>query len=130
LRRPVAEGRPVAADAARQGEDLHPQIHGRSRMKPDLAHLAWPLFDDAHRRFAEGMAAWAESAVGPLVDHRNADKSVRALVHALGQAGWLKAVVPAAQGGTHQSLDVRTLCLAREILGWHDGLADFAFAMQ
>jgi acyl-CoA dehydrogenase len=28
------------------------------------------------------------------------------------------------------ALDVRTLCLAREILARHDGLADFAFAMQ
>jgi acyl-CoA dehydrogenase len=99
-------------------------------MKPDLAHFAWPFFDDAHKRFAEGISAWAGSAVPPLVDHHDADKSVRALVRALGEAGWLKAVVPAALGGTHQSLDVRTLCLAREILGWHDGLADFAFAMQ
>jgi len=38
--------------------------------------------------------------------------------------------VPAAYGGLSGSLDVRTLCLSREILGWHDGLADFAFAMQ
>jgi acyl-CoA dehydrogenase len=30
----------------------------------------------------------------------------------------------------HPGIDVRTLCLAREILGFHDGLADFAFAMQ
>jgi acyl-CoA dehydrogenase len=99
-------------------------------MNPDLAHLAWPFFDDAHRRLAEDITDWAGKAVAPLVDHHDADKSVRALVRALGEAGWLKAVVPAALGGMHKSLDVRTLCLAREILGWHDGLADFAFAMQ
>ena len=40
------------------------------------------------------------------------------------------AVVPAAHGGLHPRLDVRTLCLAREILAFRDGLADFAFAMQ
>ena len=39
-------------------------------------------------------------------------------------------MVPAEFGGSHPQLDVRTLCLAREILGFHDGLADFAFAMQ
>ena len=33
-------------------------------------------------------------------------------------------------GGLHPVLDVRTLCLAREILAFRDGLADFAFAMQ
>ena len=42
----------------------------------------------------------------------------------------MSAVVPAEFGGSHPQLDVRTLCLAREILGFHDGLADFAFAMQ
>lgn len=99
-------------------------------MTPDRAHLAWPFFDEAHRRFAEGLVAWAAPAVAPLVDHHDADASVRRLVRALGAAGWLKAVVPAAYGGTHPALDVRTLCLAREILGWHHGLADFAFAMQ
>ena len=49
---------------------------------------------------------------------------------ALGEAGFLKAVVPAEHGGLHPRLDVRTLCLAREILAFRDGLADFAFAMQ
>ena len=49
---------------------------------------------------------------------------------ALGEAGFLKAVVPASHGGLHPVLDVRTLCLAREILAFRDGLADFAFAMQ
>jgi acyl-CoA dehydrogenase len=38
--------------------------------------------------------------------------------------------VPAAYGGLYPTFDVRTLCLAREILAYHDGLADFAFAMQ
>jgi acyl-CoA dehydrogenase len=38
--------------------------------------------------------------------------------------------VPQEHGGLHPRLDVRTLCLAREILGFHDGLTDFAFAMQ
>ncbi len=38
--------------------------------------------------------------------------------------------MPAAHGGLAEALDVRTLCLARDILGFHDGLADFAFAMQ
>jgi acyl-CoA dehydrogenase len=96
----------------------------------DLSHLAWPFFDDAHRRFARDLAAWAEREVAPLVDHHDVDASCRKLVRALGDAGWLKAVVPASAGGLYKNLDVRTLCLAREILAWHDSLADFAFAMQ
>jgi acyl-CoA dehydrogenase len=51
-------------------------------------------------------------------------------VRRLGEGGWLKAVVPQAYGGLSPAFDVRTLCLARETLAYHDGLADFAFAMQ
>jgi acyl-CoA dehydrogenase len=96
----------------------------------DLAHLAWPFFDDAHRRFGEELAAWAKQRVDPLVDHADTDQSCRDLVRALGESGWLKAVVPGAYGGLSPHIDVRRLCLAREILAWHDSLADFAFAMQ
>ena len=32
--------------------------------------------------------------------------------------------------GAISEFDVRTLAIAREILAWHDGLADLAFAMQ
>jgi Acyl-CoA dehydrogenase, N-terminal domain len=63
-------------------------------------------------------------------NYNDIDRACRGLVRALGEAGWLKAVVPAAYGGLSQNVDVRALCLAREILAWHDSLADFAFAMQ
>jgi acyl-CoA dehydrogenase len=65
-----------------------------------------------------------------LLPHKNVDAACRALVKALGEAGLLKAVVPAEYGGMRAKLDVRTICLAREILAFHNGLADFAFAMQ
>jgi acyl-CoA dehydrogenase len=91
--------------------------------------LALPFFDDGHRRFAGEIARWADAKLHTL-PHDNVDAACRARVKALGEAGFLKAVVPAAYGGTHAALDVRTLCLAREILGFRDGLADFAFAMQ
>ncbi|MFT3976327.1 MAG: acyl-CoA dehydrogenase family protein [Sphingomonas bacterium] len=38
--------------------------------------------------------------------------------------------MPAAWGGMHETLDVRSLAIIRETLARHDGLADFAFAMQ
>jgi acyl-CoA dehydrogenase len=58
------------------------------------------------------------------------DGSCRRLVVALGRGGWLRAAVPEAYGGLYPGFDVRTLCLARETLAYHAGLADFAFAMQ
>jgi len=96
----------------------------------DLAHLDWPFFTELHRRFAPALGQWAAREVAPHIDHTDVDRSCRALVRALGEAGWLKAVVPAVYGGLSDQLDVRTLCLAREVLAWHDSLADFAFAMQ
>lgn len=97
---------------------------------PDLAHLQWPFFEEAHREFARGLSEWSAREIDKHVDHANVDRSCRALVRALGDAGWLRAVVPTAYGGLSQQIDVRRLCLAREILAWHDSLADFAFAMQ
>ena len=91
--------------------------------------LAWPFFDDGHRRFSDALADWADATL-PSLPHDDIDAACRARVAALGAAGFLKAVVPAEHGGLHPRLDVRTLCLAREILSFRDGLADFAFAMQ
>lgn len=96
----------------------------------DLAHLDWPFFTDLQRGFARDLAVWANGEVASRVDHGDVDRSCRTLVRALGEAGWLKAVVPGSHGGLSERLDVRTLCLAREVLAWHDSLADFAFAMQ
>ncbi|QCK86321.1 acyl-CoA dehydrogenase family protein [Phreatobacter aquaticus] len=92
--------------------------------------LALPFFDDAHRAFADRLGTWAEATVPGLVDHHDVDGSCRRLVTALGEAGFLKACVPGDQGGLRAALDVRTLCIARATLGYVDGLADFAFAMQ
>src|ERR1700737_4422099 len=91
--------------------------------------LTWPFFDDGHRGFADQLTRWADATL-PALPHDDVDAACRARVKALGEAGFLKAVVPAEQGGLYPRLDVRTLCLAREILAFRDGLADFAFAMQ
>jgi len=91
--------------------------------------LSWPFFDDGHRRFAEGLARWADATL-PALPHDDVDAACRARVKAMGEAQILKAVVPAEHGGLFPRLDVRTLCLARELLAFRDGLADFAFAMQ
>ncbi len=91
--------------------------------------LDWPFFEESHRAFAAELSGWADSYLADL-PHDDVDEACRARVAALGAAGFLKAAVPAAYGGLTDKLDVRTLCLAREILAAHDGLADFSFAMQ
>ena len=99
---------------------------------PDRTFLAWPFFEARHRDFAAGLEEWARAVVAPHAseEERDVDGTCRTLVRLLGEAGWLRACVPAAHGGLEERLDTRMLCLAREILARHSGLADFAFAMQ
>jgi acyl-CoA dehydrogenase len=95
--------------------------------------LTWPFFDEEHRAFAAALVRWADAALPTLPGGEEGDAldaACRSRVKALGEAGFLKAVVAAEHGGLHSRLDVRTLCLAREILAARDSLADFAFAMQ
>jgi acyl-CoA dehydrogenase len=90
------------------------------------SHLDWPFFDDRHRRLAAALERWSDANLP--VNHGDVDTACRELVARLGRDGWLahSAIDPESRA----SLDVRTLCLIREILARHDGLADFAFAMQ
>lgn len=91
----------------------------------DKSFLDWPFFEPRHRLFAQQLETWAGTAVASL-DHTDVYQACRTLVSDLGQAGWLSVTAVSDD----EPLDVRTLCLAREILARHDGLADFAFAMQ
>jgi len=113
--------------------------------------LEWPFFEPGHRELAERLDAWALTHVAQRAhaeDRASVDGACRALVRELGLAGWTRYSVPYAarptagqqpSPGQHASpgqhpapaqFDVRALALIRETLAWHDGLADFAFAMQ
>jgi acyl-CoA dehydrogenase len=95
----------------------------------DRTFLDWPFFDDSHRRLADELDAWCTANL--TGEHgADIDAACRELVGKLGAGGWLGYCVPAAWGGVHETLDVRSLALIRETLARHDGLADFAFAMQ
>ena len=99
------------------------------------AHLAWPFFETSHRDFKASLQDWTTQQFAGLHGHdesRDAiDKECVSLVKALGQGGWLKpAIAGKAHGGASEVIDTRTICLLREELAWHHGLADFAFAMQ
>ena len=90
----------------------------------DRTFLSWPFLDDHHRDLADRLEEWCTANLP--VDHTAVDAACRDLVRRLGDDGWLAHT--AADAGDR--LDVRTLCLVRETLARHDGLADFAFAMQ
>jgi acyl-CoA dehydrogenase len=96
----------------------------------DRTYLDWPFFDVPQRRLAADLDAWAAENVAHLHHGSDIDTLCRELVASLGRAGWLRHCVPAAYGGASAEIDSRSLCIARETLARHEGLADFAFAMQ
>jgi alkylation response protein AidB-like acyl-CoA dehydrogenase len=95
-----------------------------------LEHLQWPFFEARHRDFATALDTWAATEVRDA-HGADVDALCRRLVRQLGDAGWLRHVVAGTTfGGATDQIDTRMLCLARETLARHAGLADFAFAMQ
>src|SRR3546814_1602480 len=96
----------------------------------DTSFLTWPFFDDHHRTLASDLTAWCEAELTAPHDEHDIDGQCRDLLERLARGGWLRYAVPAAYGGVHPDLDVRSLCLIRETLARYSGLADFVFAMQ
>ncbi|WP_240325483.1 acyl-CoA dehydrogenase family protein [Sphingomonas mesophila] len=86
--------------------------------------LDWPFFAPEHRDLANRVHSWCGDQ--PMTHPVDLDPHCRSLVANLGAAGLLDHAV--AQYG--QPPSVRALAVTRAALAYHDGLADFAFAMQ
>lgn len=95
----------------------------------DQTFLNWPFFDQAHRELVSELDLWAKKNIHDHVhDDADVDQDCKDLVRNLATGGWLKHSV--SINALSQQLDVRSLCLIRETLARHSGLADFTFAMQ
>jgi len=96
----------------------------------DTSYLDWPFFEPPHRELAHALDVWAAEHIAQDHGH-DVDAECRALVKSLGAGGWLRhAIAGTAEGGAGDTIDTRAICLIRETLARHSGLADFAFAMQ
>jgi acyl-CoA dehydrogenase len=95
-------------------------------------HLDWPFFEPRHKALAADLDRWARAEVSaPHGNDKDVDQICRRLAHQLGEAGWLKYAVGGTQyGACADVIDTRSICLIRETLAQHSGLADFVFAMQ
>lgn len=96
----------------------------------DSSYLEWPFFEPEHRLLQAKLDAWARQNIAQT-HGQNVDQVCRDLVGQLAAGGWLNhAIAGTAYGATENQIDTRALCLIRETLARHAGLADFAFAMQ
>jgi acyl-CoA dehydrogenase len=96
----------------------------------DMSCLDWPFFEPRHRELAHSLDDWARQHIAHAHGD-DVDAECRALVRQLGDGGWLRhAVAGTEHGGAGEAIDTRSICLVRDTLARHSGLADFAFAMQ
>jgi alkylation response protein AidB-like acyl-CoA dehydrogenase len=99
----------------------------------DTQYLDWPFLEPRHKELALSLERWAHEHINdsPHARGQETDDACRALVKKLGAADWIRyAVGGVAYGGSAETIDTRGICLIRETLARHSGLADFAFAMQ
>ncbi|HJS75748.1 MAG TPA: acyl-CoA dehydrogenase family protein [Vicinamibacteria bacterium] len=89
------------------------------------AFLDWPFFEERHRALRERLLRFLPDRLADI-DDTDDRKASRTFVERLAQDRFLDYAVP--QAG--ERLDVRSLCVIRETLAHHHGLADFAFALQ
>lgn len=101
----------------------------------DRSYLDWPFFDEKHAGLVSELDAWAEREIAPLAAdigeaRDSVDAACREILARLAHGHWTEFVVPGAFGGRYSTIDARALCLLRETLARHCGLADFVLAMQ
>src|SRR5215510_14098911 len=90
-------------------------------------HVRWPLFEARHFDLATRFAQWASVNLRPYEADEGGDgKAARAIFAALGRDGWLRSTSTSdGQGGV---LDLRGVCLLREICGQSSAMADVALS--
>jgi acyl-CoA dehydrogenase len=96
--------------------------------------LELPLFEPAHRSLGAEAERWAAAAFAAPRGHDETraaiDARCREILGLLAAAGLTRYCVRREFGGALEDFDARAICLIRETLAYHDGLADFVFAMQ
>lgn len=92
---------------------------------PDV--LTLPLYEDAHRALAAEIGQWCADRAEAWATLDTTDPAAvgRSLLTELGRAGWLRHLDP-----DQPDSDLRSLCLRRQALAYHEDLADFAYSVQ
>jgi acyl-CoA dehydrogenase len=103
---------------------------------PATGAVALPFLEPHHLEVADGLAAWCTANEPLWTGGAPVEEQCRAILAQLGADGWLSFVTGPQPGRGpdpatgERGWDLRSICLAREILAHADDLADFAFSIQ
>jgi acyl-CoA dehydrogenase len=94
----------------------------------DLRHLNWPFFDETHRTDAMAFENWVSSHLREFENDEGGDgAAARIIFERFGLAGWLEKSL-GSKGASDCKIDLRTVCLMREICGYSSAIADVALS--
>jgi acyl-CoA dehydrogenase len=96
---------------------------------PTITPTEWPFFEPRHRRFAEDFRSWVASHLGDFESDEGGDgRPAREIFRLLAADGWLGPTVAPNPGGSNQRMDLRRVCLMREMLAYSSAMADVGFS--
>ena len=99
----------------------------------DRSFLSWPFLEARHPDLYDRVEAWARPILGSCTAKMRSSVAAAATVRRSSRELGNRAAGDRhrrREGTFHGPLDARSLCICREVLARHGGLADFAFAMQ
>lgn len=89
--------------------------------------FAWPFLETTHRGFATAFEGWADTELAAFEADEGGDgTAAREIFRRLGAANWLAATL--AKGSAEGRIDLRHVCLLREVLAYRSAIADVAFS--
>jgi acyl-CoA dehydrogenase len=96
----------------------------------DLTHLSWPFFNDGQRADAQAFENWASNHLGQFESDEGGDGvAARRIFEMLAQSNWLrKTMTSDAPAFTEPKVDLRSVCLLREICAHSSAMADVALS--
>lgn len=96
----------------------------------NLPHLAWPFFEHTHWEVAAEFSRWVSAHLEEFTDDEGNDgRAARAIFERLAGSGWLNRTLPERTAASdNPRIDLRSVCLLREISAHSSAIADVALS--
>lgn len=96
---------------------------------PMEASSELPFFEPRHRELAATFQGWVASRLTQFETNEGGDgQAAKEIYQILAKDGWLPATVMPVANETKKPIDLRGVCLMREVLGYSSAIADVAFS--